>query len=86
MKGTDDIYDKQLVSKRVTRSRLHYKPKSLLEILLTTVLSIFLGSGMLFITTIDAQQKNIGRQAQADTIEQCVNLQSNLSSDPQCGN
>ena len=64
-----DLANEQIASKRITRSRYHYKPISLAELLLTIVLFTGLGVG-LYVPTIINAQKNVSSQRLLLTIEQ----------------
>lgn len=58
----------------VARSRLRYQPKSLSEILLTTVLSILVGGSMMLMTTLNSHFKKAATQAQTNNLKQCPQL------------
>lgn len=64
-----DFANEQIVSKRITRSKYHYKPISLAELLLTIVLFTFLGVG-LYVPTIINAEKNLNTQRLLLTVEQ----------------
>ena len=68
-----DFVDGQTVSRRITRSRYHYKPISSAELLLTIVLSTFVGVGLFIATAINVEE-SANSQMQLSTVEQYSNL------------
>lgn len=82
MEVTDGFVDRQTVRKRISRSKFHYKPISSAELLLTIVLSTFVGFGLFIAAVVNTQPKNANSQMQLSTTEQYFNLaDTNSSSD-----
>ena len=72
MNATDNFVDGQTVSRRITRSRYHYKPISSAELLLTIALSTFVGLGLFIATAINVEE-SANSQMQLSTVEQYSN-------------
>ena len=72
MNATDNFVDGQTVSRRITRSRYHYKPISSAELLLTIALSTFVGLGLFVATAINVEE-SANSQMQLSTVEQYSN-------------
>ena len=73
MEVTDSFVNGQTVRKRITRSKFHYKPISLAELLLTIVLSTFVGFGLFIATAINTQPEHANSQ-QLSTTKQYLNI------------
>ena len=75
MEVTDSFVNGQTVSKRITRSKFHYKPISSAELLLTIVLSTFVGFGLFIATIVNTQPENANSQMQLSTTKQYFDYQ-----------
>ena len=73
MKTADSFVNEQIIKGRITRSRFHYKPISSAELLLTIVLSTFIGVGVFVATLVNIQPEDNSSKIFNLTVEQPLN-------------